>query len=253
MRKLVFLNEKGGTGKTTISTHFAAFKATGGKARVLLLDMDPQGQVSKSLGMDLDKSAPDMFDLLVDDRLALDAVIVKGRIAGLDVVPANKRLTDFSVNVSEDSDRYLKLWKKLKKLDGYEYIVVDPPPSLGLLTLNILMAVNEVYIPVGLTYLGLDGCAEIVRTVKLVRDNFGKNDLCISGVIPTFYRRTRLAREISGKLDDEFGGRMFRTKLRFNVKIDEAQSHGKTIFEYAPRSTGAGMMAEICKEVEGNG
>lgn len=249
MRRIVFLNEKGGTGKTTISTHFAVYSALNGSRRVLLLDMDPQGQVSKALGLDSRGAKKDMFDLLVDDRLPLEAAVRASRFNGLDIVTANKRLTDFSVNVAEDDDRFLKLLKKVGNTKDYDYIVIDPPPSLGLITLNILMAVDEIFIPVSLTYLALDGCAEIVETVRLVRDNFGKDDLEIAGVIPTFYRRTRLAGEIIAKLKDEFGERFFESMLRFNVKIDEAQSYGKTIFEYAPRSKGAEMMAGICEEV----
>jgi len=249
VRRIVFLNEKGGTGKTTISTHFAVFAAQEENTRVLLLDMDPQGQVSKAFGLDARGSKKDMFDLLVDDRLPLEAAVRNSRFGGLDIVTANKRLTDFSVNVAEDNDRFLKLLKKIGKTRDYDYVIIDPPPSLGLITLNILMAVNEIFIPVSLTYLALDGCAEIVDTVRLVRDNFGKDDLEIAGVIPTFYRRTRLANEIIRRLKDEFGDRFFGSMLRFNVKIDEAQSYGKTIFEYAPRSKGAVMMTEICEEV----
>jgi chromosome partitioning protein len=249
VRKIAFLNEKGGTGKTTIATHFAAWASNVTGANVLLIDMDPQGQVAKSMGLEKGRGEDDIFDLLVDDRLKLESVIKHSRIPGLDIVPSNKRLTDFSVNVAEDNDRFLKLLKKTADLKGYDYLVIDPPPSLGLLTLNILMTVNELYIPVALTYLALDGCAEIVDTVRLVRDNFGKNDLEISGVIPTFYRRTRLANEILRQLRSEFGNKLFDSVLKFNVRIDEAQSFGKTVFEYAPKSKGAAMMNNICEEV----
>ena len=249
VRRLTFVNEKGGTGKTTLAVNFSAYLSLHHGRRVLLIDMDPQGQAGKCLGMDVLKFEPSVLDLLIYDHVPLEACVQNSSIPNVDIVASNKFLTDFSVNVAEESDRYLKLFKKTRDLAGYDYLVVDSPPSLGLLTLNILLAVTEVYIPVALTYLAMDGCAEIISTIEKIRDNFGKNDLEIRRIIPTMYRKTKLADEILEHLKRTFGSGVTDTVLRLNVKIDEAQSHGKSIFQYSPHSRGATMLSDIFEEV----
>src|SRR5262249_13946560 len=132
---------------------------------------------------------------------------------------------------------------------GFDTIVFDAPPSMGLTTLNLLYAADEVVVPVSLTYLSLDGCAEMVQTVRKVADEHARPDLRISLVVPTLYRKTALADEILAKLEAYFPGWVCQTPLGLNVKIDEAQSHGQTIWEYAPWSRGAQMLEAIAEEV----
>lgn len=248
MRKISFVNEKGGSGKTTLTVNIGAYIAMQGK-KVLILDMDPQGHIGKSLGIDVRRIDNTIFDVLVSEDVRLKEAIRKTSIENLDIVPSNKLLTDFVINVADHEDRHLKLKKKMAELSDYDYVLIDCPPSLGLLTVNILLSVNEVIIPVSLTYLALDGCAEIVDTVKTVRRNFNKNDLDITMAVPTFYRNTNMADIIVEKLRKYFGNKVSNTIIKFDVKIDQAQSFGKTIFEFAPKSQGALMMEELAREV----
>ncbi|MBI3585054.1 MAG: ParA family protein, partial [Nitrospinae bacterium] len=201
------------------------------------------------LGLDVKKIDDTIFDALVNEDLKLIDVIRKTSLKNLDIAPSNKFLTDFVINVASHEDRHLKLTKKIDQLNGYDYLLIDCPPSLGLLTVNILLAVTEVIIPVSLTFLALDGCAEIVDTVRTIKRNFAKNDLDITMVVPTFYRNTNMANAILEKLRTYFGNRVSDTIIKFDVKIDQSQSFGKTIYEFAPDSTGAKMMGELAKEV----
>jgi len=247
-RKIAFVNEKGGSCKTTLSVNTAAYLAAKGE-KVLLIDMDPQGQVGKSLGFDVAAAAPTIFEVLTDANVAARDAVFGTEIANLDVILANKLLVDFPVIAAADDDRVMKLKDKLDKLRGYDYIIVDSPPSLGLITLNIMLAVKEIIIPVSLTYLALDGCSEIDETVANVRDTYGKKDLKISLVVPTLYRRTNLAAAILAKLRDFYADRVAKTVVGYNVAIDEAQSFGRTIWDYRPRSHGAQMLAALAEEI----
>jgi chromosome partitioning protein len=249
MRKIAFVNEKGGSCKTTLAVNIGAYLALEQNLRVLLVDMDPQGQVGKSFGLNVRDADVTVYDLLSRRHLQPPDVIVPTRIKGLDIIIANKSLIDFPLAIARDSDRETRLREKFDGLRGYDYVIFDSPPSLGPITVNIMMAVTEIIIPVSLTYFALDGCAEILETVRVVKENFGKRDLRVALVVPTLYRNTRLAREILDKLKENFGERLASTVIRYNVKIDEAQSNGLTIWEYAPRSTGAEMFRELAREV----
>lgn len=249
MRKIAFINEKGGSCKTTLAVNVGAYLALEEGLRVLLVDTDPQGQVGKSLGIDVRGAEMTVHELLLYRELSPADVIQSSRIEGLDVIVANKSLIDFPFAVAAERDRESRLKQKFDGLRGYDYVIFDSPPSLGPITINIMMAVSEIIIPVSLTYFALDGCAEILETVSAMRDNFGRRDLRVSMVVPTLYRNTRLADEILEKLRDRFGATVAGTVIRYNVRIDEAQSNGLTIWEYAPRSTGALMLRELAKEV----
>ncbi|GAB4348038.1 MAG: ParA family protein [Candidatus Abyssubacteria bacterium] len=249
MRKIAFLNEKGGSCKTTLAVNIGAYLALEENLRILLVDMDPQGQVGKSLGVNVRDAEVTVYDLLARHDLRPADVIIPSRIKGLDLIIANKSLIDFPLVVARDSDRESRLRQKFEKLRGYDYVIFDSPPSLGPITINIMMAATEIIIPVSLTYFALDGCAEVLETVGLVKENFGNRSLRVSMVVPTLYRNTRLAQEILDKLKQRFGNTMASTVIRYNVKIDEAQSNGLTIWEYAPRSTGAMMFRELAREV----
>jgi len=158
-------------------------------------------------------------------------------------------LTDVVVNVSKHSDRHRKLRDKMDQAVEYDYILIDSPPSLGLLTVNILFACTEVVIPVSLTYLALDGCAEILDTIKIVRENFDHDELGLSLVVPTFFMETILVESIMNKLKNHFGSKMSKTVIKYDMKLDQAQSFGRTIFDFAPDSPGAKAMASVAKEI----
>jgi chromosome partitioning protein len=247
-RKIAFVNEKGGSCKTTLAVNTAAYLAGKGH-RVCLIDMDPQGQVGKSLGFDVTAIKPSVFELLTQPGVAARDAAFATNIPNLDVIVANKLLVDFPVVAAADEDRVNKLRDKLDGLRGYDYVFVDSPPSLGLLTLNIMMAVKEIIIPVSLTFLALDGCSEIVETVENVKKTYRKRDLEITMVVPTLYRRTNLADAILAKLQQFFADKLSKTVIGYNVAVDEAQSLGQTIWQYDSNSRGAEMMRDLAEEI----
>lgn len=251
MRRIAFINEKGGTCKTTLSVNIAAYLAERKCQKVLLIDLDTQGHAGKSLGIDVRTVRPTVFHWLTDPKLPFDAAVQKTSIENLSVVPAYKELSAFPIAVAADPRAVFRLADRLKSAEAsrYDVVIFDAPPSMGLCSYNILVASDEVVIPVGLTYLALDGCAEMVETVRRVREEHRNTALRITRVVPTLYRKTQLAEEILGKLRAYFPGELSRAILGLSVKIDEAQSHGKTIWEYAPKSSGAKMLAEIAEEV----
>lgn len=250
-RRIAFVNEKGGSCKTTLTVNVGAYLAIFRRRRVLIVDLDSQGQVGKSLGLDVRGAEKTALELLCEPSLPPTETIQPSRIRGLDVVVANKRLADFTLRVANDGDREEKLARSTRTLeDGYDFVLYDSPPSLGLITRNIFLAAHEIVVPVNLTYLALDGCAEIVDSISRVREQTGREEPHLSLVVPTLYRNTRLAKEILAKLRHYFPEKLSRHILGFSVKIDEAQSHGQTIWEYAPTSRGAEMIEGIAREVE---
>jgi chromosome partitioning protein len=250
MRRIAFINEKGGTCKTTLAVNVAAYFARRLGMRVLLVDLDTQGHAGKSLGIDVRAVRPNVFHLLTDPSVRLGDAICPTATANLCVVPSYKQMSDFPVAVAHDPRRALRLADRLQsEASGYDAVLFDAPPSMGLTTFNILAAATEVVIPVALTYLSLDGCAEVVQTVQKVAQEHARPDLRVSLVVPTLYRKTALADEILAKLGEYFPHCLAKTPLGLNVKIDEAQSHGQTIWEYAAWSRGAQMLEAIALEV----
>ena len=270
-RRIAFVNEKGGSAKTTLVANLAAYLALHRGRRVLAIDMDPQGQLGKVLGFNTRDATRSAIDLLLDhafgdpglDRGAHaaqpgdppDALpIARSRIAGLDLVVANKALGLFPTwQDADDADPTGRLAGSLAgrpELDRYDFIFFDAPPSFGPLTLNVLRATEEVVVPVPLTYLALDGCAELVRTITTVRERYAHPRLRIAMVVPTFYRRTRLAQEILERLKRRFPKQIAHCVVGYHVRIDEAQSHGLSVFEHAPNDRGARAMAELAEELE---
>ena len=269
-RRIALINEKGGSAKTTLVANLAAYLSLQRGRRVLAIDMDPQGQLGKVLGVDNRSPSRSAIDLLLDSVLGdpgLDRApagpeerpssvlpVIPTRIRGLDVVVANKSLGLFPAwQDADDRDPTRRLAETLdaaQELHRYDFVFFDAPPSFGPLTLNVLRAATEIVVPVPLTFLALDGCAELVRTVATVRDRYDHPELRITMVVPTFYRRTRLAHEILERLKKRFPKEIAHTVVGYHVKIDEAQSRGQSIFEYAPRDRGAKVMAELAEELE---
>jgi chromosome partitioning protein len=239
--------------------------------RVLAIDLDPQGQLGKTLGLEVRRSTRSALDLLLDAVLgepgrseALDAAgaapslpIQRTRIEALDVVVANKSLALFPAwtapRAEAEADPTARLAASLLRfpeIEGYDFVLFDAPPSFGPLTLNLLRAADELVVPVPLTFLALDGCAELMRTVDLVRERYGHSSLRVTMVIPNFHRRTRMAAEVLERLKQRFRKEIAHTVLGFHVKLDEAQSHGLSIFEYAPQSGAAAAVAALAEELE---
>jgi chromosome partitioning protein len=249
-RRIAFINEKGGVGKTTLAVNVAAWFAVKRKLKVLLLDLDTQGHAGKVLGLDVRALSPSMFHLLTRDEVSLDAVTRATPIEGLWVVPATKEMAEFPVVAAALPERERRLARRLEEEAArYDVLVFDAPPSLGLVTTNVLLAAQEVVIPVGVSYLGLDGCAEMVATVEEVGRKHGHASLRVTQVVPTLYRRTQLADEVVATLKANFPRRVAEP-MHLNVVIDEAQSHGKTIWEYAPWSRGATIVQAAAETID---
>ena len=249
MRIVAFVNEKGGSSKTTFAVNVAAYFALRKGKRVLLVDTDPQGQVARSLGLTDDERVPNISDLLLSKGASVADAIHETRIDGLFVLPSDRRLNEFPGEYAGRPDRFHKVSKLIGRAGEFDFVIFDTPPSMGLITQNVLLASEHVVIPVPLTYLALDGCAQVIEAVESIKRKHRRELPKVALVVPTFYRPTRMANAILEKLADYFGRRLADTVVRFNVKIDEAQSQGLTIWEYAPKSTGAQMLASVAEEI----
>jgi len=272
-RRVAIINEKGGSTKTTLVSTLGAYLALHRGRRVLAIDMDPQGQLGKVLGVDTRSRRRSAIDLLLDsvlsDAASLDDSYRKAadpesrpastlpisatRIPQLDVITANKSLGLLPILEDEEADPTGRLSRALDsapELDVYDFILFDAPPSFGPLTLNVLRAAREIVVPVPLTFLALDGCAELVRTIATIRGRYDHPELHIAMIVPTLYRRTKLANEILERLGERFPKEIAHTVVGYHVKIDEAQSRGLSIFEYAPKDRAASVMAELAEELE---
>ncbi len=248
---IAFVNQKGGTGKTTLSVNTAAWMATNKKVSVLLVDLDSQGHSGRSLGVDVDEVEFGSAEILSRQIRNFEDAIIDTRIPNLHLIAGNRRLVEVNQNLKPDKNGATKLARALSALErkyDFDVVIIDSPPSFGSLMLNGITAATDIVIPVALTYLALEGCADIVQTVEECNSRYGSKAV-VSMVVPMFYRRTRMADEILAKLREHFGNKVAKTVVGYSVKIDEAQSFGQTIFEYAPNSNGAFMLESVAREV----
>jgi chromosome partitioning protein len=249
VRRIAFVNEKGGTGKTTLAVHVAAWIARARKLRVLLVDMDTQGHAGKTLGLDVREIQPNVFHFLTDRSMDLARVRHATEVPGLGVVPAYKQMAGLAAALGSASSAAERLGERLDEFGSeQDVVVIDGPPSLGLSVTAMLVAATEVVVPVALTYLALDGCAEVARSVERIAEEHHRPSLRVSAVVPMMHRRTALAEAVRERLEAYFPGRV-TPPLGISVAIDEAQSHGKTVWDYAPRSRGAQMMSAVAEAV----
>jgi chromosome partitioning protein len=249
-RRIAFINEKGGVGKTTLAVNVAAFFAQKRKQRVLLVDLDTQGHAAKTLGVDVRTGGSTVFDLLTSDGVDPTQVTRPTAVPNLWLIPSWKEMAEFPTRAANDPQRARLLAKKLADVDArYDFVIFDAPPSFGLVTTNVLLAAEEIVIPVATTYLALDGCAEMVATVERVSKEYEHPKLRVTQIVPTLYRKTQLADEIVEKLKQYFPKKVTEP-MSLNVSIDEAQSHGKTIWEHAPWSRGATLMQTVAERIE---
>ncbi|WP_370374939.1 ParA family protein [Candidatus Chloroploca sp. Khr17] len=248
VRIIAIANQKGGVGKTTTAVNLAGHLAQRGQ-RVLLVDADPQGNATTSLGFAKRELSATTYDLLMQRPEAQQAIISSGR-DHFDLVPADEDLAGAAVELVAAERRERRLQQALALLDThYDHVLIDCPPSLGLLTLNALCAADSVLIPLQCEYLALEGLAQLKLTIDRVREGLNPR-LRILGVVMTMYDgRTNLAQQVVNEVQRHFPRLIFRTLIPRNVRISEAPSHGKLIAEYDPQSRGALSYAAFAEEV----
>lgn len=242
---LAFANQKGGVAKTTTTINLGvAFQELG--YRVLAVDMDPQGNLTMSMGLDPDAVRPSMYDVLVN-HVSIEEALLRRE---LDVVVSSIDLAAAEIALSSLIGRERSLSKALMQvLDRYDYIFIDTPPSLGLLTINALTAADAVIVPVQCEYLSLRGLAQLEKTLELVRDNLNPR-VHIAGILPTMYdSRTIHGREAVEVLRSSFGGLVFETTIRKTIRFAEAPVKGESVLKYAPESEAANVYRRLAKEV----
>lgn len=255
MKIIAVMNQKGGVGKTTTTVNFAAGLVKQGK-RVLLVDTDLQANATTALGLQVIQIKDvvcDLFAVLTGEcelKNALCTRMIEGKQKkySLDVIPATIALSGFDQMVRALPNKQLLLKQLLQEIqDNYDYIVIDCPPSLGLMTINALVAAHEVLIPVQPEFFALQGLSQILETISVLSKGLNQQ-LKLGGVICTRFNRRKIHKEVLNCLQDRFESKLFATIIHENIAVAEAPSHGQTIFEYSPNSTGSYDFEMLVKE-----
>jgi len=248
MRIFCIANQKGGVGKTTTATNLAAGLATHQK-RVLLIDLDPQGNATMGSGIDKSSIEHNLYDVLIGECLIGDA-IVKSETGGYDVLPANRELAGAEIDLVGMEERELQLKHAVLSVsDKYDFVLIDCPPALSLLTLNGLAAAHGVIIPMQCEYFALEGLSDLVNTIKRVHRNIN-HDLTLIGLLRVMFdTRVTLQQQVSAQLEHHFGDKVFKTIVPRNVRLAEAPSHGVPGVSYDKSSRGAKAYIEFAAEV----
>lgn len=247
-RVICVVNNKGGVGKTNVSVNLPVFLAALGK-RVLLIDFDHQANATYSLGMNPRNLPLSIYHALMG-QITPSAIIRRSPFFGYEIMPASPDLAGATVELVSEDNREFKLHQLLEKIkEPYDFIIIDSPPSLGLLTINALCASKEVLIPVQCEYLALEGLEQLLNTINLVKNNL-EHDLKIAGALLTMYNRNnRLSREIAKEVRRNFPGYVFDTVIPRQVSLAEAPKFGKTILQYAPTSQASKAYRELAEEL----
>ncbi len=245
---IAITNQKGGVGKTTTAINLAASLAAS-EMRVLLIDNDPQGNATTGLGVQKDPNRLTIYNALIGTE-ALSAVIQPTQCEGLHIVPSDRSLIAANVELIDFEDRERRLSTKVAEIrDAYDFILIDCPPALDLLTLNSLVAADSVLIPIQCEFFALEGISQLMDTIDRLKKSFA-HDLAIQGILLTMYDdRTTLTRQVAGDLREFFGNQVFRSIIPRSVRLAEAPSHGKPILLYDPRSKGAESYIKLAKEI----
>lgn len=245
---IAIANQKGGVGKTTTSVNLSACLAYLGK-KVLLIDIDPQGNTTSGVGINKGEVHACIYDVLIDDEKIKNTVI-QSKVENLFVVPATISLAGAEIELVSTISREARLKNAIQQVKGeYEYIVIDCPPSLGLLTINALTAADSIIIPVQCEYYALEGLSQLLSTVRLVQKHLNKH-LMIDGVLLTMLdARTNLGLQVIEEVKKYFQDKVYKTVIPRNIRLSEAPSHGEPIIIYDAKSRGAEMYLELAREV----
>ena len=231
-------NQKGGVGKTTTCVNMASYLAVMGK-KVLHLDLDPQGNATSSLGIDKESGLKTIYNVIVDDNL-LDEVIMKSKLDNLDIIPSNVDLAGAEIELVQMNNREKVVKKILQPIkNSYDYICIDCPPSLGLITVNGLTASDSLIIPIQCEYFAIEGLTQLMYTIKLVKKHLNP-DIAVEGVVLTMKdARSNLGNSVAADVNKYFNNKVYDTIIPRNIRLAEAPSYGEPICMYDPKCSGA--------------
>jgi len=249
MAKIISLvNQKGGVGKTTSAINLATYLAAAGKF-VLLVDLDPQGNASSGLGVDHKSLEKNLYHAMIIGEHPSN-IILKTQTFGHDLIPASQDLAGAGIELVHMENREFRLYNVLREIrTSYDYIIIDSPPSLGLLTINGLVASDEVIIPVQTEYFALEGLSQLLNTINLVKENL-QPDLKVMGALLTMYdKRNRLARQVVKEVQDHFPGHVFDSVIPRSIRLAEAPGFGKSILGFDAFSKGAKAYKNLAREI----
>ncbi|MCI8886353.1 MAG: ParA family protein [Dorea sp.] len=247
-RIIAIANQKGGVGKTTTAINLSACLAEKGQ-KVLAIDMDPQGNMSSGLGLDKDSIDKTIYDMIIGEN-DIEEVIDRGTIENLDILPSNVDLSAVEIELIDVDNKEFVVKDAIQKVkDNYDFIIIDCPPSLSLLTINAMTTADSVLVPIQCEYYALEGLSQLIHTVELVKERLNSN-LEIEGVVFTMYdARTNLSLQVVENVKDNLQQNIYKTIIPRNIRLAEAPSYGTPINQYDPKSAGAESYMKLAEEV----
>ena len=241
------INQKGGVGKTTTTINLGTAMAACG-ANVLIIDMDPQGNLSTGMGVEKVKREKGVYNILIDN-LSINDAVIKTEIPNLNLIPSNEDLLGIDIELSNESDRVMRLKKALEDLNSYDYILLDCPPSLSLLTLNALVASTGALVPLQAEFYALEGLSQLLKTIEDIKNSVNHNLMLEGVVITMFDGRNNLSNQVEQDVRSYLGTEVFTTKIPRNIRLSEAPSHGLPALIYDHKCSGSAAYINLAREV----